>query len=115
MRSRILCAVLVVCVLAAPAAAGTTTGPLSDAVWKLSRGISNTVFGLPSEVVVNTLGGATSPQSTTWGAMWAEILAGIMVGTGKGLLRTGSGLVDIATFPVPFDDNRPLLEPEFPF
>jgi putative exosortase-associated protein (TIGR04073 family) len=115
MRSRILAALFVVCVLAAPVRAGTTTGRVSDAVWKLTRGVSNAVFGLPSEIVVNTVGGATAPQSTTWGAMWAEIFSGMIVGTGKGLLRTGSGLVDVATFPVPFDDNRPLLEPEFAF
>jgi len=115
MRSRILGAVLMVCVLAGPAAAGSTEGRLSDAVWKLTRGATNAVFGLPSELVANTVGGIVAPTSTTWGAMWAEILSGIVVGTGKGLMRTGSGLVDVATFPIPFDDNRPLLEPEFAF
>ena len=34
-------------------------------------------------------------------------------GIGRGVMRVGSGFVDVATFPVPFDHNRPLFKPEF--
>jgi hypothetical protein len=35
------------------------------------------------------------------------------MGIGWGFARVGSGFVDVVTFPIPFNDNRPLVEPDY--
>ena len=115
MRTRLRTALLGFALLASspsPAHAGEVWVP--DAVWKFTRGLVNVVTGLPGEILLHGLGTPTSDPGDTAGSYTTALLAGLATGVGYGVVRMGSGLVDLATFPVPFDDkNRPLLEPEF--
>ena len=88
---------------------------LSRASWKLARGVTNVVAGIPSEVLMHVVEEATGPEASSGGAFVTGIMRNTVVGSGWGLLRAGSGLVDVLTFPVGFNDNRPLMEPEFRF
>ena len=82
------------------------------AVWKLGRGVANVAFGLPSEVARHTIS-TTTDDGDTVAETATRFGTGMLVGVAWGMARMASGLVDVATFPVPFADNRPLLEPEF--
>ena len=84
-------------------------------LWKLLRCVMNTTMGLPSEIMVRAATGGTDGEASTFTGTVANVASGAAMGVGWGVVRMGSGLVDILTFPVPFDDNRPLLEPEFAF
>jgi putative exosortase-associated protein (TIGR04073 family) len=84
-----------------------------DAVWKLGRGVTNVVTGLPAEVSTRTVSSVSGPDVDSIGSMLSNLASGLVLGSCWGLVRIGSGMVDVVTFPVPFDDNRPLLEPEF--
>jgi putative exosortase-associated protein (TIGR04073 family) len=84
-----------------------------NAVWKLARGVTNVATGLPAEVSTHAVERVSGPGVDSIGSMLTNLASGIMIGGGWGLVRMGSGIVDVFTFPVPFDDNRPLLEPEF--
>jgi putative exosortase-associated protein (TIGR04073 family) len=89
---------------------------VQDAGWKLFRGVTNVVTGIPAEVLTHAGGGVSGPQATTIGAAVTGLLAGVVTGTAYGFARMGSGVADVATFPLPFiplDHNRPLVEPEF--
>jgi putative exosortase-associated protein (TIGR04073 family) len=97
------------------AAAGRVHAAQPDvpkAVWKLGRGVANVAFGLPSEVARHTIS-STTDDGDTIGETATRFGTGVLVGVAWGMARMASGLVDVATFPVPFADNRPLLEPEF--
>ncbi|MFN8543371.1 MAG: exosortase system-associated protein, TIGR04073 family [Candidatus Binatia bacterium] len=80
------------------------------AIWKFTRGVANVLFGLPGEIAAHTLRAPSGSSDSAAG----NAAAGVVIGTGWGLARMGSGVVDIVTFPVPFEDNKPLVEPEFP-
>jgi putative exosortase-associated protein (TIGR04073 family) len=114
-RRTLLVTGLAVVLLAAgapPAAASEETTPAPLA--KLTRGIANVVLGLPGEVLSHVVNGAHGEKSIeTAGGYTAGFLSGLFMGIGWGAARVGSGLVDVVTFPVPFDDNRPLLEPDY--
>ena len=81
------------------------------AVWKLGRGVANVAFGLPSEVARHTM--SNTDDGKTVGETATRLGTGVLVGVAWGMARMASGLLDVATFPVPFADNRPLVEPEF--
>jgi putative exosortase-associated protein (TIGR04073 family) len=83
-------------------------------ITKLARGITNVVLGLPGELVYNVVETAHSDEGlASAGGHGAGVFSGVLMGIGMGVARMGSGLVDVVTFPVPFDDNRPLLEPDY--
>jgi putative exosortase-associated protein (TIGR04073 family) len=82
------------------------------AVWKLGRGVANVAFGLPSEVARHTITTSTDDGDTV-AETASRLGTGMLLGVAWGMARVASGLLDVATFPVPFADNRPLLEPEF--
>jgi putative exosortase-associated protein (TIGR04073 family) len=71
--------------------------------------------------VVNTLSGwleiAKQPYETTKQEnLLAGCTVGIVKGLGMGLLRTGVGLWDLLTFPIPAPAKfEPILKPEFVF
>ena len=88
------------------------TADVPRAVWKLGRGVANVAFGLPSEVARHTMS-TTTDDGNSVGESAPRIGAGVLAGFAWGMVRMASGLIDVATFPVPFADNRPLLEPEF--
>lgn len=79
-----------------------------DAGAKFWRGFVNAVTGW-----------LEIPQTIYEESQAENPLYGLTVGTIKGagltLLRTASGVVEVATFPVPFpkEDYAPILEPEF--
>jgi len=113
---RILAITLLTFVLAVGAVpAGAAEYHPSDAVWKLTRGIVNTATGLPGEVVAHTVLESTDRGLASIPAYVSSVITGVVVGTGWGLLRVGSGIADVVTFAAPIDENRPLLEPEFAF
>ena len=80
-----------------------------DAFTKLGRGVANTLTGwveLPKNVY------STSVES--------NVLSGLTLGLAKGagmtIVRMGSGIYEIATFPFPLpEDYKPILEPEYVF
>ena len=79
---------------------------------KFSRGVSNIVLGAPDEVIAHTVGAATEYGEDTLGGAVASVLGGAVIGVFWGVARIGSGLVDVFTFPIPFNDNEPLVEPD---
>jgi len=89
---------------------------VANAGWKLFRGLTNVATGMPAEIVTRAGGGISGPHATTIGSTVTGFLTGIVTGIAYGVVRTGSGIADVATFPlpmVPLEDNRPLVEPEF--
>ena len=101
--------------LGAVVPAGAAEYRVSNAVWKLTRGVMNTATGLPGEVVAHTVLTTGDRGLDGIPAYLSSIVTGVAVGAGWGVLRVGSGIVDVVTFAAPIDDNRPLLEPEFAF
>jgi len=100
-------------VAGAPLRATADTGAPS-ALTKLTRGVTNLALGLPGEVLTGVVREAHSDEGlSSTGSYAAHFLAGLIMGLGWGAARVGSGVVDIVTFPVPFNDNRPLLEPDY--
>lgn len=100
-------------VAGAPLAAAADAG-VPAALTKLTRGVTNVALGLPGEVLNGVVREAHSDEGLrSTGSYTAHFLAGLLMGLGWGVARVGSGVVDIVTFPIPFDDNRPLLEPDY--
>ncbi len=108
-------AIALVSVLALAAAPARAADYATDAVWKFSRGAVNTATGLPGEIVAHTVLESTDRGLAGVPAYVSSVVTGVVVGTGWGLLRMGSGLFDMVTFAAPIDENRPLVEPEFAF
>jgi putative exosortase-associated protein (TIGR04073 family) len=79
---------------------------------KFSRGVVNIVAGVPDEVITHTVGMATEYGEETLGGHVAAVMTGAFVGLFWGVARVGSGIVDVFTFPIPFNDNEPLVEPD---
>ena len=85
-------------------------GPL----WKLTRGLVNAATGLPQEVFLHGVGAPTTDPNDTAGSYLTSAVAGTVTGLGYGVVRMCSGIADVVTFPIPFDDkNDPLMQPEF--
>jgi len=112
---RTLAIALVTSVLALGAVPAGAADARFDPVWKLGRGAVNTVTGLPGEIVAHTVLETTDRGLAGIPAYLTSIVTGVVVGTGWGVARMGSGLIDMVTFPVPINENRPLVEPEFAF
>ena len=79
---------------------------------KFNRGLVNFTTGLPQELAAHTIGAATAYGEESFGGFLASTIGGVMIGTFWGVARMGSGVVDLVTFPVPFNDNAPLVEPD---
>ena len=62
--------------------------------------------------VIFLVGQATEYGEDSLGGFVASTIGGVIIGTFWGIARIGSGIVDVFTFPVPFNDNRPLVEPD---
>ncbi|MBI4610043.1 MAG: exosortase system-associated protein, TIGR04073 family [Candidatus Rokubacteria bacterium] len=76
---------------------------------KVFRGFENTAFGFVTEW----------PKTIYYDSVDHGIPYGVTVGAlrgvGMGVLRTGVGVYEVATFPVPMPGNyTPLLYPEYP-
>ena len=80
-----------------------------DAFTKLGRGVANTLTGwveLPKNVY------DTSVEDNAFSGM----TLGLAKGAGMTLVRTASGIFELATFPFPLpEDYKPILEPEYVF
>ena len=114
MRNMLLTVTFVVLAAASPSPARAGESCVPGPLWKLSRGLVNVVTGLPLEIMRHGVGGATSDQGDTAGSFLTSFLGGTVTGIGYGVARMGSGIADMATFPIPFDQNNgPLLLPEF--
>jgi putative exosortase-associated protein (TIGR04073 family) len=114
----VLMAVAAAVLVGAPAArAEDEVGDyISGAGWKLFRGLTNVASGLLAEMLSHAGHGVSGPHATTIGSTVTGFCSGLVTGMAYGVVRTGSGVADIATFPLPFipvEDNRPLVEPEF--
>ena len=79
---------------------------------KFSRGLVNMAVGLPDEIIAHTVGATTEYGEDTLGGFVGSAVAGVFIGTFWGVARMGSGIVDMFTFPIPFNDNQPLVMPE---
>lgn len=83
-------------------------GAFEKSMKKFGRGIINTATGwmeIPKQIYVTS-----SEENVALGLTW-----GTAKGVGMGVIRTGSGVIDMATFPFPINDYEPLLDPEFVF
>jgi len=78
-----------------------------NALTKLGRGLANGVTGI-----------VEVPKQIYLVSKEREPITGITYGTAKGiclgLMRTGAGVYDTLTFPIP-PYNKPLMDPEFVF
>lgn len=87
----------------------TTVCFAQDAFTKLGRGVANTLTGwveLPKNIY------NTSVEDNAFSGM----TLGLAKGAGMTLVRTGTGIYEIATFPFPLPENYvPILEPEYVF
>ena len=90
----------------------TAAGPCyaeGDAFTKLGRGVANVLTGwveLPKNIY------NTSIEENAFAGM----TLGLAKGLGMTLVRTGSGVYEVATFPFPLpDDYKPVMEPEYVF
>jgi putative exosortase-associated protein (TIGR04073 family) len=79
---------------------------------KFTRGVVNVATGLPDEMIAHTVGATTEYGEDTLGGFVGSTIGGLIIGTFWGVARIGSGIVDMFTFPVPFNDNEPLVEPD---
>ena len=79
---------------------------------KFTRGVVNVAVGIPDEMITHTIGAATEYGDDSLGAYIGSVVGGLFIGTFWGVARVGSGIVDVFTFPVPFNDNQPLVQPE---
>jgi putative exosortase-associated protein (TIGR04073 family) len=79
---------------------------------KVTRGFVNIATGLPDEMIAHTVGQATEYGEDTLGGFVGSTIGGLIIGTFWGVARIGSGIVDVFTFPVPFNDNQPLVQPD---
>ena len=79
---------------------------------KFTRGLVNVAVGAPEEVITHTVGAVTEYGEDTLGGTIASVAGGAFIGLFWGVARVGSGIVDMFTFPFPFNDNEPLVEPD---
>lgn len=80
-----------------------------DPFSKLGRGVANTLTGW-IEVPKNIY--STSHESNAF----SGATLGLAKGAGMGIVRTGSGIFEILTFPFALPkDYKPILEPEYVF
>ena len=113
MRTLLVASVFaLVTVLAAPGARAQDD-PVTMGLAKFTRGLVNTATGLPTEILAGCFSAASQSRIDSASGYVADLTAAILMGIGRGVVRTGSGIVDLVTFPVPFDDNRPLFEPDY--
>ncbi len=77
---------------------------------KLGRGIAN-LFISPTEAFV-TVGKVNTIEGNS-----AAYSYGVLRGVGRGIMRSGAGLVEVLTFPFPCfrDSYAPLLPPDIPW
>lgn len=98
-----------VAMIAAAALGSSTVCYAQDAFTKLGRGVANTLTGwveLPKNIY------ETSVEDNAF----AGATLGLAKGAGMTIVRTGSGIYEIATFPFPLpEDYKPILEPEYVF
>ena len=79
---------------------------------KFTRGVVNIAVGAPEEVITHTIGATTEYGEDTLGGFVGSAAGGMFIGLFWGVARVGSGIVDFFTFPIPFNDNQPLVEPD---
>jgi putative exosortase-associated protein (TIGR04073 family) len=84
-----------------------------EGIEKFHRGVVNIAVGIPDELIAHTVGMATEYGEDTLGGGIASVMSGALIGTFWGVARVGSGIVDVFTFPIPFNDNEPLVEPDY--
>lgn len=79
--------------------------PLPKMTTKLWRGVNNTLFGwveIPKAIITDSM--ESDP--------FTGVIGGIVIGTAKGVERTGVGVLEILTFPHEWPkDYAPLLQP----
>lgn len=77
---------------------------------KIIRGVAN-IIGSPIEIA-RAIHIRSNEENLGYG--WT---VGLVEGVGKGMIRLGTGVIDIVTFPFGFpkDDKSPLIEPEYPW
>src|SRR5262245_5960527 len=87
-------------------------GEVPPGIEKFSRGVVNIAVGGPEEVITHTVGAVTDYGEDSFGGFVGSVISGIIMGTFWGVARIGSGVVDLVTYPIDFNDNQPLVEPD---
>ena len=109
---KIMKAGFILALIVSPLAHADTADPLTEhtAADKLGRGALN-VISSPIEVA-RTIDIQSKVKGPAYG--WT---AGLVEGLGRMVVRLGTGLIEVVTFPFDFpDENKaPLLEPEYPW
>jgi putative exosortase-associated protein (TIGR04073 family) len=113
MRTLLIASVITCLTVGSAPAALATDGAAPEALAKLSRGVVNTTTGLVGEILAHFFATAGEGRRDTAAGAVADLVSALVAGAGRGVARTVSGVVDVTTFPVPFWDNRPLIEPEY--
>ena len=96
----------------APVARAYDDNEQPPGIEKVTRGAVNIATGLPDEIIAHTVGQVTEYGEDSLGGFVANTIGGVIIGTFWGIARIGSGIVDVFTFPVPFNDNQPLVDPD---
>jgi putative exosortase-associated protein (TIGR04073 family) len=79
---------------------------------KFSRGVVN-VATSPLEIPKKSY--IESSRSDQWMETFGRLFSGTFIGLGRTVARTGAGVFDLITFPLPINDYDPILEPEYVF
>lgn len=100
---------IIICIVALMILNIASAGYAQNMGDKLRRGLTNILSGW-FEV----------PKNMSVGISKHDFLSAFFIGLPKGcwmtVVRTGAGVYDTVTFPIPFPENyKPLLEPEFAF
>ena len=107
---------LVVCQAPRPAVATEANPPKTEEegtggkmLKKVIRGGQNLVFGVVTDVP-RTMYYESKENGPLYG-----VPIGLFKGIGLGLVRTGVGLYELLTFPLPVNDYEPIVLPAIPF
>lgn len=107
MKRRVLVLMLILFILSVSSTCYAQSA-FEKSMRKFGRGIANTVTGwieIPKQIY------EVSKEDN----IGLGLTYGLAKGVGMSIIRTGSGVVDVVTFPFPINDYDPLLEPEFVF
>ena len=119
MRTTLFAALAALCLSSHAHALGPADDRVPMELSKFARGVANLTVGLPAEIVGRAIVSAHSEEGLQDATSYVgHLLMGGVYGLGWGVVRMGTGIVDVFTFPVALNaDNGPIvpLDPDYPF
>ena len=119
MRTMLLAALAALCFTTRAHALGPADDRVPPELSKFARGVANATVGLPAEVLGRAIVAAHSEEGLQGAKAYVgHLLMGSVYGLGWGVVRMGTGIVDMFTFPVALNAaNDPIvpLDPPYPF